>query len=80
LDEKYSEQHTDDDDESFGEGGSDEVETKLMKVTLTEGDSVNVVRVVFDVLLGRSMIGLVESDGVEPTFVCVEEVEKIEVI
>lgn len=49
-----------------------------MIITFTDGTTKQVLRVVFNVILGRSMIGLIETENSEPLFQCVEEIEKIE--
>lgn len=50
----------------------------MIKIKFTDLSVVVVKRVVFDVIYGRSMIGVVYNDGDEPVFQCVEEVETIE--
>lgn len=50
----------------------------MIKITFTDSSIVIVNRIIFDVLLGRFMIGVIYNDGDSPVFQRVEEVEKIE--
>lgn len=51
-----------------------------MKITFTTGQVQIVHRVVFDVVAGRVMIGIIEKTDDTPVYQCVEEVSIIESI
>ena len=50
----------------------------MIKITFTDSSTVVVKRVVFYLVYGRPVIGVIYNDGDEPIVQCVEEVESIE--